>query len=89
MACGAALSMWLARRFDKKATVLLGAGSFFGEVALLAGGVRNATVRTVRPSTLLVLDVMDFHTMAAQHSELARAVEAEAQHRTGGRPAAP
>ena len=69
--------------------VRLGAGSFFGEVALLAGGVRNATVSTVRPSTLLVLDVMDFHTMAAQHSELARAVEAEAQHRTGHRPTPP
>ncbi len=61
--------------------VHLTAGSFFGEMALLSDGTRNATVSTVRPSTLLVLDVMDFRTLSAEHKELAEAVEAEALRR--------
>jgi glycoside/pentoside/hexuronide:cation symporter, GPH family len=36
MACGAALSMWAAQRFDKKATVLLGAGISIAANAMLA-----------------------------------------------------
>lgn len=64
--------------------VRLSAGSFFGEMALLGAGVRNATVSTTRPSVLLVLDVMDFRTLTAQHEGLAEAVEAEAQRRAGG-----
>lgn len=63
--------------------VRLGAGAFFGELALLGGGVRNATVITTRPSTLLVLDLTDFRTFAANHPDLAKAVEAEAQRRLG------
>jgi voltage-gated potassium channel len=61
--------------------VCLGEGDFFGEMALLGNGVRSATVITRRPSTLLVLDLADFHTLAARHPSLAEAVEAEARRR--------
>jgi voltage-gated potassium channel len=65
--------------------VRLGPGAFFGELALLGGGVRNATVTTISPATLLILDLTDFRTFAASHPDLGRAVEAEALRR---RPAA-
>jgi len=64
--------------------VRLGAGAFFGEMALLTGAARTANVVTTQPTTLLALEVADFHTLTAQHPELARAVAAEAARRTGG-----
>lgn len=68
--------------------VHLGAGKFFGEMALLSGRARNATAVALRPTTLLMLDAMDFHTLTAQHPEMAKAVEAEAHRRhTERRPA--
>jgi voltage-gated potassium channel len=61
----------------------LDAGCFFGEMALLGDYVRNATVVTIRPSTLLVLDAADFRGFAAHHPEFSRSIEEEAVHRTG------
>jgi voltage-gated potassium channel len=63
--------------------VRLGAGTFFGELALLDGGPRTATVVTTRTSTLLILDVSDFRAFTAMHPELAHAVQAEAAQRVG------
>ena len=37
-----------------------GPGSFFGELALLAGGRRSATITAETPMDLLVLDRSDF-----------------------------
>jgi voltage-gated potassium channel len=62
-------------------SVRLGAGSFFGEMALLEGGPRTATVVTTAPSTLLILDVSDFHAFMAHHPDLAQTVEVEARRR--------
>jgi len=67
--------------------VQLGPGAFFGEMALLGGGVRTATVTATMPTTLLVLDVTDYRIFAAHYPELARAVEAEAARRAAERPA--
>jgi voltage-gated potassium channel len=61
--------------------VRLGAGAFFGEIALLAGGPRTATVTTTVASTLLMLEVSDFRAFTAHHPELAKAVEAEGRRR--------
>jgi voltage-gated potassium channel len=61
--------------------VTMGTGKFFGEMALLSGRTRNANAVAVRPTTLLMLDAMDFHTLTAHHPELAKAVEAEAHRR--------
>ena len=62
--------------------IRLGQGSFFGEIALLEGGPRLATVATTVPSTLLVLDVSDFRAFTALHPDLAETVEAEATRRS-------
>ena len=61
--------------------VRLGPGSFFGEIALLEGGPRTATVVTTLPSTLLSLEVSDFRAFTAHQPELAREVAAEAARR--------
>ncbi len=62
----------------------LGAGQFFGELALLTGDPRNATVVATRPCTLLVLDIVDFHELLARQPELARVIREEARKRLGG-----
>jgi voltage-gated potassium channel len=63
--------------------VRLGAGAFFGELALLGDSIRTANVSTVKPSTLLALDLADFRTLMAHHAELARAIDAEGKRRLG------
>jgi voltage-gated potassium channel len=67
-------------RLEAKA-LRLGEGAFFGEMALISGAARVATVITTRSSTLLILDAADFHTLVDRHQELAQAVEAEAARR--------
>ena len=64
-------------------SVRLGTGAFFGELALLGNLIRTANVSTTKPSTLLVLDLADFRTVMAHHSELARAIDAEGKRRLG------
>jgi hypothetical protein len=48
---------------------------------LLGDSIRTANVSTTQSSTLLILDLVDFRTLTAHHSELARAIEAEAGRR--------
>jgi ATP-binding cassette subfamily B protein len=49
-------------------------GDYFGEMALLTGQPRMATVRALTPCELLSMDRDDFARLAAQEPELARAV---------------
>jgi voltage-gated potassium channel len=63
--------------------VRLGVGAFFGELALLGDSIRTANVATTTSSTLLILDLADFRTLMAHHSELARAIDAEGKRRLG------
>jgi voltage-gated potassium channel len=65
----------------KPTPVRLGTGSFFGELALLGDSIRTATVVTVVPTTLLVLDLAEFRTLTAHHPELARTIDAEGKRR--------
>jgi voltage-gated potassium channel len=65
----------------------LGSGAFFGELALLTGAPRNATITAVRPCTLLTLDIVDFFELLARQPELARVIHEEARQRLG--PGAP
>jgi voltage-gated potassium channel len=67
------------------AGVQLGSGAFFGEMALLGDGTRNATVIAVVPTTLLVLELTDYRIFAAHYPELASAVEEEAARRRAER----
>jgi voltage-gated potassium channel len=63
------------------ASVRLGQGGFFGEMALLTRMPRNATVVTTQPVTLLVLYASDFYEIAAHIPTLVEAVERESHRR--------
>jgi CRP-like cAMP-binding protein len=65
----------------KPAALFLGPGQFFGEIALLTGGTRTATVVAARPCTLLTLDIVDFREMVGRQPDLARAIQEEANRR--------
>jgi CRP/FNR family cyclic AMP-dependent transcriptional regulator len=49
----------------------LGAGGFFGEISLIDGGPRTATVTTESPSRLLVISHREFHAMMDEVPEVA------------------
>jgi len=61
--------------------VKLGAGAFFGEMALLFGTRRSATVVITEPGVLLALDVADFRVLAGKRPELINVIEAEGRRR--------
>ena len=61
--------------------IRLGAGDFFGELALLTGDPRNATVVATRQCTLLRLDIVDFRQLLGRQPELARIIRAAADAR--------
>jgi voltage-gated potassium channel len=65
----------------------LESGAFFGELALLTGAPRNATIVAVTSCTLLTLDIVDFFELLSRHPELARVIHEEAVQRLG--PGAP
>lgn len=61
--------------------VVLGPGSFFGELALLEGRPREATVVTLTACRLLELDASDFHRLIGGDPDLRRNLLAEARER--------
>jgi voltage-gated potassium channel len=61
--------------------VILGPGSFFGEMALLFGTPRSATVTATKPSVLLALDIADFRALAGRQPEIINVIEAEGKRR--------
>ncbi|MBA2319711.1 MAG: cyclic nucleotide-binding domain-containing protein [Deltaproteobacteria bacterium] len=54
------------------------AGDLVGEIALFAGGLRTASVRTAARSTLLLLDVEGFESLRAERHPVAIALEEHA-----------
>ncbi|HUN45235.1 MAG TPA: cyclic nucleotide-binding domain-containing protein [Stellaceae bacterium] len=67
--------------------LLLGEGQFFGEISLVTGSPRNATVVARSACQLLVLDIADFRRLAAQQPDLMRAIDEEARRRLAHAPA--
>ena len=61
--------------------ICLGAGDFFGEVALLTGEPRNATIVATQHCTLLRLDIVDFRQLLGRQPELARIISEAAESR--------
>src|SRR5829696_7085361 len=59
----------------------LGAGDFFGELALMHQGTSAVTVRAETPARLLMMRANDFHTLTERIPELAYAVREAAQQR--------
>ena len=59
----------------------LGAGDFFGEIALLTGAPRSATVIAVEPCTLLRLDIVEFRQLMGRRPDLARIILDAAERR--------
>src|SRR5262249_48183341 len=49
---------------------VLGPGDFFGEIALLDGGRRTATVTTQTPVRVLVLGTREFHSLMAEYPDI-------------------
>jgi len=56
-------------------------GEAFGEMALLHGGERTATVRATADTKLLAIDKADFDDLITHDQQLARSVERLSQHR--------
>jgi voltage-gated potassium channel len=62
--------------------VKLSDGDFFGEMALVTGAARNATVVTTEATRLLVLDIADFRALASEKPELLDVIHQEAERRS-------
>ena len=59
----------------------MGAGDFFGEMALITGAPRSATAVAKTNCELLHLDLADFRQLEARHPEMAQLIDAEAKRR--------
>jgi len=75
----------VAIQIDPKPLVL-GTGQFFGEIALVMGSPRTATVIARKACQLLLLDIADFRRLASAQPELMRAIDEEARRRMGHAP---
>jgi voltage-gated potassium channel len=67
-----------------EAPIRLGEGQFFGEAALINRTRRNANVRAVEATKLLLLDARDLHALMERNPEIAAHVEGVAQQRRDG-----
>ena len=61
----------------------LGAGDFFGEIALVSDTKRTATVRCLTACELTVLSREDFQSLSVGSSVLAKAIKHQIEDRTG------
>jgi voltage-gated potassium channel len=65
----------------RRERISYGTGDFFGEIALLTGAPRNATIVATQASTLLSLDIVDFRQLVGRQPDLARIIHEEAERR--------
>jgi CRP-like cAMP-binding protein len=69
--------------------VMLEEGDFFGEMALISREPRSATVTTLRPTDLLVLEADDFLRLVDRIPDIGTKVQAVAKERRVGVAGAP
>ncbi len=62
--------------------IRLGEGQFFGEIGLLQHARRNANVRSIEATKLLVLDARDLRALMERNEDIARHIESVAQSRS-------
>lgn len=67
---------------DEQTTVELGAGDHFGEVSLVTGNKRNATVKALESCELAKIMTWDFQELRGRHATLAGRLEAIANQRS-------
>jgi voltage-gated potassium channel len=67
-----------------KDRVRLGAGKFFGEVAVLKRSKRSATAIALSRTNLLILEAHDLHALMERDSRIAEHVRAAVRERGGG-----
>ncbi len=60
-------------------------GDYFGEISLLTGRPRTATVEVIRPAELVGLSHRDFHRFLASRPEARRVLEGSLQERLGSK----
>jgi CRP-like cAMP-binding protein len=65
----------------ERAVVERGAGEYVGEIALLLDVPRTASVRTLEPTSLLVLQKADFEPLVREHLFISRGLEQESSRR--------
>lgn len=68
---------------DGDPVALLTPNEFFGELALLTGGRRTATVTTTTPARVLVLFGADFDQLRTEHPTVADEIDAATARRLG------
>lgn len=59
----------------------LGPGDFLGEMGIVRQAVRNATVVTTSPATVIVMTPQDFRAMQRSNPAVASAIEAAVEER--------
>jgi voltage-gated potassium channel len=67
----------------KDKVVRLGAGHFFGEIAVLRRAQRSATAIAVTRASLLVLDAHDFHALMEREARIAERIREVVRNRLG------
>lgn len=67
--------------WGQKLAAVLGPGDFFGELALMLGQPRSATVVCREPTNLLVFKRLEFEMMLDRHPDIAACVKDAARQR--------
>lgn len=65
--------------------VLLGAGDFFGEIAVLRKSLRSATAVALKATRLLTLDASDLHSLMDREPQIASRIWDAARAKLGGK----
>jgi CRP-like cAMP-binding protein len=75
------VEVFLTSEGEDQAVVQRGPGEYVGEIALLLEVPRTASVRTLEPTRLLVLQKRDFERLVGEHLFISRGLEQESSRR--------